>query len=134
MLTDMEQWTAVRHALFVEKISLREAARRFRLNFRTIPKISNNETPTVYDRLGAESKITPFLPFLEHYLEEDKALPRKQRHTAKRIYERLREEHGYPYTYRTVCHTLAKLREKEKPLFMPLAHPPGQAQFDFGYA
>jgi len=98
MLKEMEQWTAVRHALFVEKISLREAARRFRLNFRTIQKIFNNETPTVYDRLGAESKITPFLPFLEKYLEEDKALPRKQRHTAKRIYERLREEHSYPYT------------------------------------
>jgi transposase len=134
MLKDMEQWTAVRHALFVEKISLREAARRFRLNFRTIQKIYNNDAPADYERVGGETKITPFLPFLEKSLEEDKALPRKQRHTAKRLYERLRDEHHYPYTYRTVCHALQKLREKEKPLFMPLAHPPGQAQFDFGFA
>jgi len=134
MLKDMEQWTAVRHALFVENISLREAARRFRLNFRTIQKIYNNEAPAEYERVGANTKITPFLPFIETYLEEDKSQPRKQRHTAKRIYERLRTEHDYSYTYRTVCNAIQRLREKEKPLFMPLAHPHGQAQFDFGYA
>jgi len=96
--------------------------------------VYNNEVPVDYTRSVSETKTAPFLPFLQQYLEEDKTLPRKQRHTAKRIYERLRDEHGYPYTYRTVCNALRKLRGQEKPLFMPLAHPPGQAQFDFGYA
>jgi hypothetical protein len=77
----------VRHALFVEKISQREAARRFNLNFRTIQKIYNKEVPVEYERAGVETKITLYLPFIEQYLEEDKALPRKQRHTSKRIHE-----------------------------------------------
>jgi transposase len=124
----------VRHALFVEKISQREAARRFNLNFRTIQKIYNKEVPVEYDRAGVETKITLYLPFIEQYLEEDKALPRKQRHTSKRIHERLQAEHGYSLSYRTTCKAVLQLREKAKPLFMPLAHPHGQAQYDFGFA
>jgi transposase len=135
MHKDMELWTAVRHALFVEKISQREASRRFHLNFRTIQKIFHNEQPADYEReVGSATKITPFLPIIQGYLDEDKTLPPKQRHTGKRIYERLRAEHGYSYTYRTVTKALEKLRAKAKPLFMPLAHPRGQAQFDFGFA
>ena len=135
MHKDMELWTAVRHALFVEKISKREACRRFRLNFRTIQKIFHNEMPADYDRTASSAtKITPFLPIIQGYLDEDKSLPPKQRHTGKRIDERLRDEHGYSYTYRTVNKALEKLRAKAKPLFMPLSHPRGQAQFDFGYA
>ena len=135
MHKDMELWTAVRHALFVEKISKRAACRRFRLNFRTIQKIFHNEMPADYDRTASSAtKITPFLPIIQGYLDEDKSLPPKQRHTGKRIYERLRDEHGYSYTYRSVNKALEKLRAKSKPLFMPLSHPRGQAQFDFGYA
>jgi transposase len=135
MLKDMELWTAVRHALFVEKISKREAALRFRLGFRTIQKIFRNEVPADYVRKPVTvTKLTPFLPFIQEYLVEDKTLPAKQRHTSKRIYERLCVEHGYSYTYRSVCKAVAKLRKAAKPLFMPLAHPRGQSQFDFGYA
>jgi len=135
MQHNMELWTAVRHALFVEKISHREAARRFGLNFRTIQKICANEIPLAYERdTSSVTKLTPFLSFIESYLAEDKTLPPKQRHTCKRIYERLQAEHGYPYTYRAVCKVLEKLRAKSKELFIPLSHPRGQAQFDFGYA
>jgi len=84
MHKDMEQWTAVRHALFVEKISKREACQRFRLNFRTIQKIFNNEMPIDYERSASSvTKITPFLPFIQGYLDEDPSLPPKQRHTGK---------------------------------------------------
>ena len=48
--------------------------------------------------------------------------------------ERLRTEHQYPYSYRSVCKTLEKLRAKQKTLYMPLAHYRGHAQFDFGFA
>ena len=135
MLTNMDTWTAIRRSLFVEKISQREACRRFKLNFRTIQKIARNTSPGHYERTASvPAKIAPFIPFIESYLAEDQSLPPKQRHTGKRIYERLRTEHQYPYSYRSVCKTLEKLRAKKKTLYMPLAHPRGHAQFDFGFA
>jgi len=131
----MELWTKIRHALFVEGMSKREAARHFKVGYHTIVKISRNESPGDYVRVNAPAtKLTPFIPFIEAYLAEDKTLPRKQRHTKKRIYERLRDEHGYNHSYRAVCEQIGKLCAKDKKLFIPLAHPHGQAQFDFGFA
>ena len=96
MLQDMELWATIRHALFVEGISKREATKRFGVNYRTINKIFHNEHPGTYNRAKpTETKLTPFISFIEEYLAEDKKLPRKQRHTKKRIYQRLRDEHGY---------------------------------------
>jgi transposase len=52
--------------------------------------------------------------------------PPKQRHTAKRIFERLRIEHGYAGGYTVVA------RARSGDVVVPLAHPPGHAQVDFG--
>jgi len=131
----MYHWHTVRHALFVENISKRAACKRFGLSFRTIQKIAAQPQPGSYRRRPrSETTISPFLSHIEGYLTEDKTQPRKQRHTCKRIYERLRDEQGYTGSYRTVCLTLAELREKAKTLYIPLVHPPGQAQYDFGFA
>ena len=131
----MYLWHTIRHALFVEHISKRAACRRFGLSFRTIQKIAAHPQPGSYRRRPrSETTISPFLSFIEGYLTEDKSQSRKQRHTCKRIYERLRDEQGYTGSYRTVCLTLAALREKAKTLYIPLAHPPGHAQYDFGFA
>ena len=79
MLTNMNTWTAVRRALFVEKISQREACRRFKLNFRTIQKIARNTSPGHYERTASvPAKIAPFIPFIESYLAEDQAIFRFQ--------------------------------------------------------
>jgi transposase len=60
-----------------------------------------------------------------------KTAPPKQRHTAKRIFERLRIEHGFlGYTVVKDYVRLARIRSRE--VFVPLAHPPGHAQVDFG--
>ena len=95
MLKDMELWTAIRRALFVDKMSKREAARHFDVGYHTIDKISRNERPGTYKRASPlTTKLTPFIPIIEGYLAEDKLLPRKQKHTKKRIYERLQQEHA----------------------------------------
>jgi len=87
MLKDMELWTAIRRALFVDKMSKREAARHFDVGYHTIAKISRNERPGVYKRARPPvTKITPFIPFIEGYLAEDKLLPRKQKHTRKNAF------------------------------------------------
>lgn len=67
-------------------------------------------------------------------LNDDKQRPVKQRPTAKRIFERLKAEHGFTGGYTIVkdhVHT-SSLRGQE--MFVPLAHPAGEAQVDFGEA
>lgn len=134
MLQDMQLWTDVRHALFVEKISLREAAQRFGLNFRTVKKMASHAAPPEFrtpSRPG--NKTAPFVPIIKQYLLEDKGMPPKQRHTARRIFERLKEEHGYDGCDRAIRTIVARLRKQEKTVYVPLAHPPAEAPFDFGH-
>ena len=60
--------------------------------------------------------------------------PPKQRHTAKRIWQRLRVEHGFAGGYTTVKDYVRERRQRAQEVFVPLAHPPGHAQVDFGEA
>jgi transposase len=92
--------------------------------------------PPGYQRQQAvkRPKLGPWVGVIDAILEEDKSTPPKQRHTAKRIFERLREEHSFTGGYTIVkdyVHT-AKLRSRE--MFVPLTHAPGEAQADFGEA
>jgi transposase len=135
MLQDMELWSKIRRLIRTGKISKRQAVKDFGLNFRTIRKIVDNSEPGKYVRspLG-ETKLTPFLSFIEGYLEDDQNSHRKQRHTKKRIFERLRDEQGYTGCYRSVCKAMEKMAATQKTLYMPLSHLPGESQFDFGFA
>ena len=71
---------------------------------------------------------------IDHILEEDHRVPRKQRHTAKRIYERLRDEYGFDGGYTIVKDYVREHRRRTREMFVPLSHPPSQAQCDFGEA
>jgi hypothetical protein len=62
-----------------------------------------------------------------------KAFPKKQRHTAKCIYERIKEE-GYQGKYTQVKEAVRENRHIKREVFMPLIQQPGEAQIDFGYA
>ncbi len=59
---------------------------------------------------------------------------RKQRHTAKRIFERLRDEHGFAGGQAIVKDYVRERCRHLRGVFVPLAHPPGHAQADFGEA
>jgi transposase len=65
---------------------------------------------------------------------DDKTQPQKQRHTAKRIFDRLKAEHSFPGGYTIVKDYVRQARLTHKEVFVPLAHPPGDAQADFGEA
>ena len=67
-------------------------------------------------------------------MEQDQTSPKKQRHTAKRIYERLRGEHGYPGNYTIVKDYVRERSRHTREMFVPLSHPPGHAQCDYGEA
>ena len=65
---------------------------------------------------------------------DDKSAPKKQRHTAKRIWERLRDEHGFDGCYTIVKDVVREWKQSQREVFLPLVHPPGEAQVDFGEA
>ena len=71
--------------------------RVFGLSRETIAKMCRFSLPPGYTRIKqiAKPKLRPLLPVIDAILEADRIVPVKQRHTAKRIFERLRDEHGY---------------------------------------
>ena len=71
---------------------------------------------------------------IDRILDEDLSLPKKQRHTAKRIYDRLRDEYGFTGKYTIVKDYVRERRRRGQEMFVPLSHPPGHAQCDFGQA
>ena len=88
----VDTYFRVRRACLVEGMSVREASRVFDLHRDTVRKMLANATPQGYTRKGPprEPKIEPFTGVIDAILEADRRAPRKQRHTAKRIFERLR--------------------------------------------
>ena len=88
----------------------------------------------VRQRPAAKPKLGPLIPVIEAILEADRTAPVKQRHTAKRIFERLRDEHGFAGGYTVVKDHVRIERARGRETFVPLAHPPGHAQVDFGEA
>ena len=84
------------------------------------------------------SKLDPFKPLIDQWLENDKYQRRKQRHTARRVFKRLQDEiDGFDASYRTVCTYVGEAKRRiyqERRGFLPLEHIPGEAQVDFGEA
>jgi len=132
----MNLWTQVRRAVLTGEMSRRDAVKHFNLNFRTIQKILAHEEPPGYRRSEPREKpvLGPFIPIIHAILEADKKAPKKQRHTGRRIYERLRDEHGYAGGISVVQDEIRRYKQRSAEVFMPLSHPPGWAQFDFGEA
>ena len=132
----VELYAAVRQFVFVEGKSRREAARIFGLSRETITKMCRFSAPPGYVRTKppGKPKLGPLIPVIDAILAADVTAPPKQRHTASRIFERLRAEYGFTGGYTVVKDyvRLAKVRSRET--FVPLAHPPGHAQVDFGEA
>jgi transposase len=132
----VELYAKVRKACIVEGLSQREAAKQFGINRRTVAKMLEHSLPPGYRRKGParRPKLGPFIGIINHILEEDKGRPKKQRHTAKRIFERLRDEYGYPGGLTVVKDYVRERKNWRKEMFVPLDHPPGDAQADFGEA
>ena len=132
----MEFCLRVRRACHVEGMSIREAARVFGLHRDTVRKMLMFSLPPGYRRSvpSARPKLDPYSGAIDRILEEDKTRPRKQRHTAKRILERLRDEHGFTGGYTIVKDYVRERRLRTQEMFVPLVHPPGHAQADFGEA
>lgn len=102
----------------------------------TVLKMCRFSLPPGYTRTRpvAKPKLGPLLPVIDAILETDRTGPLKQRHTAKRIFERLRDEHRFDGGYTVVKDYVRIARARGRETFVPLSHPPGHAQVDFGEA
>jgi len=118
-----------------EESSKREILRREGIGWDTLKKILRHPEPPGYRLKEPRPKprIGPYLERIAQIIEEDKVLPKKQRHTAKRIYDRIWEM-GYEGGYTQVKEAVRELIRVKQEVFMPLIHRPGEAQVDFGYA
>lgn len=135
-MKQVEIYARVRHAVLIEGISERAAAERFGINARTVSKMLKFSVPPGYVRKKPplRPKLDPFIGIIDAILAADKERPKKQRHTAKRIFERLRDEHGFMGKVTIVKDHVAGWRQQSQEMFVPLVHPPGHAQIDFGEA
>jgi transposase len=79
-------------------------------------------------------KLGPWLGVIDAILNDDKQRPPKQRHTSRRIFERLKEEHGFTGGYTIVKDYVRTATLRGQEMFVPLVHPAGEAQVDFGEA
>ena len=132
----VELYLRVRLACHVDGLSQREAARRFSLARETVKKMLRHSEPPGYRRRQPPKrpKLDPFTDVIDRILEDDRTVHRKQRHTAKRIFERLRDEHGFAGGQTIVKDYVRERRRRLREMFVPLVHPPGHAQADFGEA
>lgn len=142
-MTTMDQIHRIRDLYYGQGKSLTEIAGIEKLDWRTVRKYVDMEdfskAPPSPDEGLHSSKLDKFKPYIDKWLTEDKKAPRKQRHTAKRVHKRLKDEvAGYNCSYRLVAAYVAEkkkeLRLKQKEGYLPLVHRPGEAQADFGYA
>jgi len=133
---DMEQWTEVRRRVLTGQLSKRAACVEFNVSWRTLEKMLSFDEPPGYRRSQPRQKpkMAPYLPIIFEILESDKKAPKKQRHSAQLIWQRLRDEHGFDGCYSSVKEAVREWKQGHKEVFLPLTHPPGEAQVDFGEA
>jgi transposase len=137
MVIKMEEKELIRKLVIVQGMSQREVNRRFGWSRDSIADAIRNPEPNSYTlKVPRPRPLTdPVLPLVKQWLEEDKAKPRKQRHTKTRIFERLRDEYDFKGSRRAISDLVTSLSEKTAEVFCPIDHPPAnEVQIDWGQA
>jgi transposase len=130
----MEQWSLIRQRVLRDEVSIREIQRDTGLHFNTVKKILSHSSPPEFQcPERPQPKIGPYLERIADILSADKSMHKKQRHTAKRIFELIRAE-GYSGGYTQVKEAVREIKQTTREVFVPLVHHPGQGQADFGEA
>ena len=126
----VELYARVRRACRVEGMSTREASRVFGLDRKTVRKMLSFSVPPGYRRgkPPRRPKLGPFTGIIDRILEDDRTSHHKQRHTAKRIFDRLRDEYGFTGGYTIVKDYVREQGLRSREVFVPLSHSPGHAQ------
>jgi transposase len=137
----VEQFEQIRRDRDREGLSIRALAGRHGVHRRAVRQALLSPLPPAKRAPVSRPapKLGPFRAVIDAWLEADRAAPRKQRHTAKRIHRRLVDEHGADVAEVTVRqYVRARKRELGWPVgevFVPQVHAPGrEAEVDWGRA
>ena len=133
----VDQKEIIRREYFLNRKSMRELARELHHSRKTIRKAIYDPRVPEYKRSRPAPKrvIGPFVEIIQQWLQEDKQRPLKQRHTAKRIYERLQVEYGYQGSDRTVRREVRLLKGTVPDSHVPQTYQAAEGgTFDFGEA
>lgn len=133
----VEEKERIRKARFRKGRSIRWIAKNYHHSRPAVRKALKDASAPVYKRSKepAARVLGPFKAIIRGWLEEDKTAPKKQRHTGKRIFDRLKEECGYEGAKVTVYKYLEKVRPSLRDVYVPIAYEPGkEAQVDFAEA
>jgi transposase len=133
-MVSMDQYLRIRLA-HRDGMGINQLARTFHHSKRKIRQILNEEQPRPYPkRPSGPSVLDPFKSLIDALLKADETAPRKQRHTAAKIFRRLRDEHGYSGSAERVRLYVCSQRQQQIETFIPLDHDPGQRlEADFGH-
>jgi transposase len=131
----MEEWNDIRQRVLVDGESKRSILRKTGMHWTTLEKILTEPEPPGYQLKQPRPKpvIGPYLEQIRQILKDDGQAPRKQRHSAMRIFKRIKEA-GYSGGYTQVKEAVQEQRSRSQEVFVPLLHRPGEAQVDFGKA
>lgn len=135
-LLDVDDWQSLRWLYLREGKSIRWIAREFGISRNTVAKYLKEPDAPKYTR--TKPRFCPVADSwrqrVKEIVDRDKDAPRKQRHTAQRIYDRLVKEDGYTGSPRTIRSLVAEIKKKPAAAAcVPLVFPPGKAaQVDFG--
>lgn len=140
----MDQIHRIRQLYYEQGKNFSEIAEIMQCDWRTVRKYVDMEDfnaslPAPASGVQRASKLDAHKKLIDSWLLADKKAPRKQRHTAKRIFRRLENEvDGFDCSYRLVATYVAQKKKelnlKRQDGYLPLEHFPGEAQVDFGYA
>lgn len=136
----MKLYEQIRRAHERDELSVRELARRFHVHRRDVRQALASAVPPERKAVvRAAPALDRWKPTIDGWLEADRSAPRKQRHTARRVWQRLVEEHGAQVGESTVRRYVAEVRRRmDVPLvevMVPQDHPLGaEAEVDFGTA
>lgn len=127
---------AVRKAHLVDGKSQREIARELGYSRNTVSRLLKTKAGENRRYQLKKAKPKPTLGEYEAWiagiLAQDELAPRKQRHTARRLYERLKTELGYTGSERSVRGLVAQMKRKQPEVFLPLSFQLGEmAQVDW---
>lgn len=132
----MSDYDLVRRMFYRQGIGKREISRRTGIHRDTIEKMLKYPGPPGYrlKKPRSKTKLDPYVRIIDRILKDDRKAPKKQRHTAKRILDRLIEEYGFNGGYTIVKDYVRERKSRMREVFFPLEQRPGTSQVDFGQA
>ena len=136
----LEEKNQIRELYYEHGYSKSKIEKVTKHNRRTISKCVAKESFSEEKKIPKrKTKLDNYKSDIDLWLEEDIKARAKQRHTAKRVYDRLMEKHGenFDCSYRTIAIYVAEKKQalfKQEPGHLPLQHKFGEAQVDFGKA